>query len=309
MKVYEQLKEYIWLLNTIRKYRKISFDEIQEKWLDTEMSGGVELAKSTFHRHREAIEDIFGLFISCDRSNGYRYFIENEDVLNGDTVQNWMLSTISVGNMVSEAMAMNDRILLENVPCNDFLNIIIFAMKKKVRIEVVYRKYGNTDSPTRVDFEPYCIKLFKQRWYVLAHFFRAATKDKPERNYFGLYAFDRIIDVKLTNIKFEIDPEFDARDYFSECWGVFSGNGTLAERVVIRAFGNERFYMRDLPLHHSQRSIASGDDYEDFELFIRPTLDFRSHLLSKSNNLKVISPQSLADEIREMLRNTLALYE
>ena len=50
MKVYEQLKEYIWLLNTIRKYRKISFDEIQEKWLDTEMSGGVELAKSTFHR-------------------------------------------------------------------------------------------------------------------------------------------------------------------------------------------------------------------------------------------------------------------
>ena len=116
MKVYEQLKEYIWLLNTIRKYRKISFDEIQEKWLDTEMSGGVELAKSTFHRHREAIEDIFGLFISCDRSNGYRYFIENEDVLNGDTVQNWMLSTISVGNMVSEAMAMNDRILLENVP-------------------------------------------------------------------------------------------------------------------------------------------------------------------------------------------------
>ena len=115
--------------------------------------------------------------------------------------------------------------------------------------------------------------------------------------------------MKLTNIKFEIDPDFDARDYFSECWGVFSGDGTLAERVVIRAFGNERFYMRDLPLHHSQRSIASGDDYEDFELFIRPTLDFRSHLLSKSNNLKVISPQSLADEIREMLRNTLALYE
>ena len=67
MKVPEKFKEYIWLVNTIRKARRITFEELQEKWLDTEMSGGVEMAKSTFHRHKDAIEDIFGLYIDCDK--------------------------------------------------------------------------------------------------------------------------------------------------------------------------------------------------------------------------------------------------
>ena len=34
-------KEYIWLVNTIRKARRITFAEINEKWLQTDMSEGV----------------------------------------------------------------------------------------------------------------------------------------------------------------------------------------------------------------------------------------------------------------------------
>ena len=33
-------KEYIWLVNTIRKARRITFAEINEKWLQTDMSEG-----------------------------------------------------------------------------------------------------------------------------------------------------------------------------------------------------------------------------------------------------------------------------
>ena len=51
-------KEYIWLVNTIHQAKRITFDEINQKWLKTEMSGGVELARSTFNRHKGAIEDI-----------------------------------------------------------------------------------------------------------------------------------------------------------------------------------------------------------------------------------------------------------
>ena len=60
-------KEYIWLVNTIYQARKITLNDINQKWMKTEMSGGVELARSTFNRHKAAIEDIFGIYIECDR--------------------------------------------------------------------------------------------------------------------------------------------------------------------------------------------------------------------------------------------------
>jgi hypothetical protein len=64
-------KEYSWLVNTIYQARKITLEEINRKWVQTEMSGGVEIARNTFIRHRKAIENIFGIYIECDRRNGY----------------------------------------------------------------------------------------------------------------------------------------------------------------------------------------------------------------------------------------------
>ena len=81
MKTSVKFREYIWLVNTIRKAGRISFVELQKKWLDSDMSEGVELARSTFNRHKDAIEDIFGIYIDCDRQNGYEYYIGNDYVL------------------------------------------------------------------------------------------------------------------------------------------------------------------------------------------------------------------------------------
>ena len=300
-------KEYIWLVNTIKRARRISFAEIQEKWLDTEMSGGVEFARSTFNRHKDAIQDIFGINIDCDRKGGYKYYIANEKVLREDTVQNWIVSTMSVNDVISDSKALHDRIVLQQIPCDEYLEIFINAMKRKVRVEVKYRRY-ESDNVTEVDFEPYCLKLFNQRWYVLAHFHRDATPEKEERDYYGVYSFDRIQEVSLTNVKFEVRDDFDAQDYFSECFGVFASESTPAERIVLRAYNKQRYYLNDLPLHHSQKVIGRGENYTDFEYYIRPTIDFCGHILSLANQLKVICPQSLADRIRQMAMDTLEMY-
>ena len=60
MKIPAKFKEYIWLVNTIYRAGEITLVEINEKWLQTEMSEGVPLSRTTFHRHRIAIEEIFG---------------------------------------------------------------------------------------------------------------------------------------------------------------------------------------------------------------------------------------------------------
>ena len=311
MRVPTLFKEYIWLVNTIRKAGDdgITFAEINEKWLETELSEGVELARSTFNRHKDSIEDIFGLIIDCNRLNGYRYFISNEEVLGEDSIQNWMLNTLTVNNIIGEALTLQDRILLQPAPVEgDYLKMVIEAMKKSIKLAVDYRKYGD-DEPRHLTFEPYCIKLFKQRWYILGHFHRNAIADRPEVDYFGVFSFDRILNMSLTDEKFQMDPSFNAQAYFEECFGVLVNDDTVAQRIVIRVFGDERFYVRDLPIHKSQREIGQGDDYTDFELFMRPTIDLSTHFVSRSFLIKVLEPQWLADEIHHMHMQAVLMYE
>jgi hypothetical protein len=180
-------------------------------------------------------------------------------------------------------------------------------MRRSVRIKVAYQRYG-TDNCKDLCFEPYCIKLFNRRWYVLGHYQKTDPSDNVIDDFFGVFAFDRICSLSLTDIKFTIDSDFDAEAYFEECFGVVVHDDTMVERVVIRAFGQERFYLKDLPLHHSQREIARGDDYTDFELTLRPTMDFCNCLLSHGCHIKVLSPEWLALEIFEMHAEAARLY-
>lgn len=127
----------------------------------------------------------------------------------------------------------------------------------------------------------------------------------PERDYFGVFAFDRIQSLELTDIKFEVRNDFDAQLFFSECFGVMAGDGTKTERIVIRSFGRQRYYLDDLPLHHSQQRIAETDDYA---YYLRPTYDFSAHLLSLGPQVQVLQPASLAEIICQMARETLLRY-
>ena len=293
-------REYIWLVNTIYKARKISLSEINDKWIETEMSGGVEFSRTTFHRHKIAIEEMFGIYIDCDRKDGFKYYIGNEYVLQENSVQNWMLSTLSVSSLLAESMSLNERILLENVPSGgEKLNMLIKAMKESRKISITYRRYGGHATRT-FDIEPYCVKLFGQRWYLLGRF--------ADRG-FATFSLDRMLEVEMNDEKFKFDEDFDAASYFSECFGVMLDEKSKPERIVIRAYGYEPYYLRDLPLHHSQREIQSTEEYSDFELRLKITSDFKSKLLSRGEWIEILEPKALAEEIIEWHQKAIDRYK
>jgi len=292
MKKYDIFRAYIWLVDTIRRAPNgITLAELNERWVDTDMSGGQPMLRNTFLRHKAAIEQMFGLYIECDLHNDYRYYIGNEHVLHGDSVQNWLLQTLTVSNVVSESMNMQERILIESVNCDsEVLQQLVEAMRQCRAVYIEYQPYQAAEVHCYT-MEPYCLKLSRQRWYLLAR-----RTDGQMR----VLALDRIKRLKTTKRRFTIDPYFDAADYFSECFGVVTGDGTPPQRIVVRAYGREQFAMRDLPLHHTQRLLAETDDHTDFELTLRPTDDLKAHLLSRGRWLKVLSPQWLTDEIRRL---------
>lgn len=299
MTTYTKFKEYIWLVNTIRGAGRISLAEINERWMQTEMSGGVELARTTFNRHKDAIEDIFGIIIECDRKDGYRYYIGNERVLREDSVQNWMLSTLSVGNIVSESKSLSRRILLENIPSGgEKLHEVLEAMRDSRQLLFTYHRYGAASREFTID--PYCVRLFCQRWYLLG---------RLTNGHLVTFSLDRMERVERLATRFRVPADFDATEFFRDSYGMLVDGAMPVQRIVVRAYGMEPYYLRDLPLHHSQRELTATADYTDFELRLKPTADFKAKLLSRGQWLQVVEPQALADEMVEWLRQALERYE
>ena len=294
-------REYIWLVSAIHRHQRLTFEEINHHWLKTEMSGGVAMPRSTFNRHRDAILDMFGIIIDCDKKDGYRYHIANAEVLAEDTLQNWMLSTLSVNNVLAESLGVHERILLERIPSDgEQLHHFIEAMKQSMRIVIRYRRYGSEESSLML-LEPYLVKLFNKRWY-------AVVRHPDDGGLFTL-AFDRIVSLEITDQTFEYDTTFDPAGWFRDCYGIVNDRDVPIEKVVIRAFGREPHYLRDLPLHHTQRELCSTPEHTDFELTLRPSADFITPLLSRGAAIRVLSPQWLADAVKQAHLDAIARYE
>ena len=118
-----------------------------------------------------------------------------------------------------------------------------------------------------------------------------------------------MLNVNIYTGKFKIDPSFDASEYFKESFGVALNTSVPVQKVIIRAYNNERYYLRDLPLHQTQRLVGEGDGYFDYEITMRPTEDFLGYLLSRCNFVKIISPSSLTEQLKDMAKSILARYQ
>ena len=301
MKSEEHFREYIWLVETIRRARRIKLKEINERWVESEMSGGLPMYRSFFQRHWNAIERMFGICIECERrGNEYFYYIENEEVLENGNLQCWMLDSLSIGNLLMGSTSLKKRIGLEKIPAGkQFLQIIIEAMKANHKLAITYRKFGQ--EPYDIVVDPYAIKVFKQRWYMVAKNEKRSTP--------SIYALDRVVSIEETDERFELPENFDTELFFKDYYGVMCNTGNKAERIVIRAYPPLTNYLHTLPLHHSQKELKGTDGYADFEFFLHPTFDFLQELFSQINELEVLEPAHLRQTMKELLKKALERYD
>lgn len=294
MKTGQQFMHYVWIVNTLRQHKRLKLDRLNELWIADEVAEGNPLPRSSFNKYRDAILDMFGLIIDCDKT--HHYYISNPGEIDGDQTKQWMLSTLTTGLTLNKSSAIKDSIILENVPAGyEFLPVILQAIRQQRTISMGYQKFGFDPYTKPVD--PYAVRLFRQRWYLLA--------DNYER--MAIYSLDRMQSATLTEHHFERPADFSPEAYFAEYFGVMT-DGTPLAHVVVRAYGKMANLLRTLPLHSSQRELESGDGYTEFSLDIRPSIDFVSELLSKIDGLDVLEPQSLKEKIRNILDDALSRH-
>ena len=196
------------------------------------------------------------------------------------------------------SISLHERILLEYAPSKDFLPTIISAMKESKTLRLKYKAFWQ-DTGKVILLEPYCIKQFKQRWYLLG---RNVQADR-----LLIYALDRISEIeKEESMKFKMPSYFSAKEHFATAYGIITGDETPEETVVLRVTEWHAHYLRSLALHHTQAEKESSDGYCTFEYHLCPTFDFQQEILSMGAFVEVLSPQWL----REQIGNTVKfMYE
>ena len=154
---------------------------------------------------------------------------------------------------------------------------------KQVRLE--YKKYADRCSRART-LSPYCLKIFKRRWYLLA-------KEGDSLKTFALD--DRTTGIEMLDKNSDYAEGFDAEAFFRDTFGILK---SPARNVIIKAYGHEADYWRSSPAHPSQQEIETENDYAVFSLKVgTDAWDFVQELLSRGDRIEVLKPQSLRKEM------------
>lgn len=294
--------KYIWLVDLIYRNDGITRAEINDKWYHSSYNVNKEreIPERNFHRYKQAVKELFDIEIVCNRSAGMTYHIKDNGNIYGENAREWLLNTFAINNLINESQDIKHRILFEKIPSGQrFLSPIIEAMQVNRVIKITYQSFRK-ESPREIEVEPYCVKVYKQRWYMLAR----RTEDGNLRT----YGLDRIIAVEKLSMYFTLPNDFDAEQYFRESVGIIVTDNIKPQHVVILARNGQQNYIRSLPLHHSQEEVLTRDDASQFTYYVAPNYDLVQELLRYGDDVEVLYPKWFREEFKKVARNMLKMY-
>ncbi len=284
------INRYVWFVTTIYNRGPITLEEIQRRF-ESHFGHGEELSERQFHRYTDAVEELFDIEIKYNRMQR-GYIVADREGIDNMGMRKWLIQTFSVNNILHESQELKNRILFESVPSGQqHLTTIVDAMRESVALSMTYQSFGRSE-PSTFEVEPYCVKLFEQRWYMLA---RSKGYDNLR-----IYALDRIKALEPTERKFKLPKKFDAEKFFEDYYGIIiSDEDFEVEPVALKVDSWQSKYIRTLPLHHTQVEVECNEKYSIFEYRLCPTFDFQQKLLSMGGSVSVLAPVLLKDILRK----------
>lgn len=298
--VTELLQKYIWLVQTFIKAGQygLSLNEIEDRWEDR---FDTPYSRRTFNNHREAVEEVFGIKIECNRSTN-RYFVDlSEEVADENAEKAWLINTFTVNNILSLGKErLSGRVSVEDIPSgHKHLTNIMEAMTEGYEISMEYQKYNSSRSET-LTVRPYAVKEYAKRWYLIAYCI--------ERQGLRVYGLDRITGLKSTDRKFKMPKNFDVDELFSTSFGIYLPEGK-ARTITFKTSETEAHFLRDLPLHKSQEEVKKEGDTITFSIFVCPDRNLIMEFCKYGSRLEVISPAEVRKAVAEEILKAADQYK
>ncbi len=298
--VTELLKKYLWLIQSLIRAgdRGLTLDEISRRH---ENRFGGEYPRRSFNNHRRDIAEIFNVEIVCNRADNTYSIPFADDVTDENAASAWLINTFTVNNMLTLGKErLSGRVSVEDIPSGHrWLTLIMDAMLSGHALSVAYRKYASPDD-SRYTLHPYALKESSKRWYLVAWC--------EQRAALRVYGLDRIRSIEITPDSFTVPSGFDVDELFATCFGVYLPESS-PRTILLRADPRDAEYLRDLPIHPSQKELPDDGKGPVFSIFVRPNRSLLMEILKYGPGIEVLSPDSVREEIASMLRSAVKQYE
>jgi hypothetical protein len=264
-----------------------------------------DLGKSdrSIARYIEQMRHEFGLEIIYDATNKGYVFNKSSDFeveLFLNFVQLVQSSGIEVGGKKNMQALMplvqfdaNQRLQgIEN------LKDLLFAIQNKRYINFIHTNY-HTEKSTSYRIKPILLKQYQYRWYVIG-----VVKDDDYRT----FGCDRISELNIEAKTFVAKNNKEVRQKFEQVIGLNYSDGPM-EKVRLQLTPLQAKYLKASPIHASQYIESETPDAVIFALNLIPNYELIQKILQMSDQVKVLSPDSLKSDVKKHLMSTLKLYK
>jgi predicted DNA-binding transcriptional regulator YafY len=300
------ISRYMLIIKRLKKKPYQSVDELQayiESQLeylrmqdDTLTIGNSE---RTLKRDFREIKNLFGIEIKYSkREKGYYI---NQTASENMNFQR-MVEAFEIFNSLNLSDELKPIVLIENrkPQGTEHLFGIIHAIKNNLLIKFQYQKFWDDVAEGR-NVAPLAIKEFKSRWYIIAK----DTKDQKVKT-FGL---DRISELEISKEIFVFNDREAVLQKFKNCFGIFSPDEELSQKVILSFDSIQGKYIKSLPLHETQQIIKENDEELQIKLQLKITHDLLMELLSFGDSVKILKPKKLIASMKSIYKSALMQYD
>ena len=283
------------------KGKYLSFEALTQKLAYASEIDDIDYNMSlrTFHRERANILSVYKLEIVYDKAHR-GYTIYEEDMLEEkmDALNAYRTyQAISQGEVLSK----NFEIERRQAKGLEHIMVIIKAIQKKKALDFDYGKFS-TEASTHKTVSPYAVKEFDNRWYMIG---KDHQLDKVR-----VYGFDRIENVYLSNQRYRKEEHFDLKEMFQHSFGVIILEDESPQELRFWVDHEQAKYLISKPIHHSQKILTENvDGGMEMSCHLYITYDLMMELRSYGPRIRIISPQSLRERIKEELLQALSYYK
>ncbi len=264
MSVLEKISRFNLIIKKLRK-NPATWKEIQDYLaLESELDEyDYNISERTFQRDLNLIRRIYPFDIQHDRSRGVYHINDDKQSQANERI----LEAFDTFNALNLTDRLSEYIHFEKrrPPGTENLYGLLHAIKNQVQIKFTYHKYWEEEFTGR-SAEPYALKEFRNRWYILA-------KDLDDRNT-KTFALDRLTDLEITNTKFQFPEGFDVNEYFKDYFGITAWQKGKPQEIVLSFNAFQGKYIKSLPLHHSQEVVADTPEEFRIKLLAEPYTRF-----------------------------------
>lgn len=292
------ITRYIWLVDALTTHGNLTRDRINALWIRSSLSDGSPIPERTFYHYRRSIEEIFQIEIGCNRQG--EYFIKKDAQEKANGVTDWLLDSFAINSLLAEAPDIADRIEIEDVPsAREFLPQVINSLREATAIRFDYAGFNRSMTERDIEFHPYFLKRYKQRWYMIGK--RVKSDD------LRTYALDRVKAMQPGGERFEMPEGVTLDRLFGNILGVTESKADV-RTVRLKATRTQAKYFRALPLHSSQQEELTDNEYSIFKYRLKLNYELVHELMSLGNGVKILEPPSLQLMVTNELKKALDQY-